>query len=250
MIVSLSEYKAYLKITSTELDTLLSRFLRAAQSEVEDYCNNLFESIDYEESFYPDNETRVFLKHNPISAITKLEKLVNGEYADQVITGILFDNSKVFFKDSSTFELGVLHRITYTAGYKSFTGTGTISALIASKEVTGVTTAFVAELKAGDNIICDNQVLIVDSVGSDTSLTLKANTSAAITAKNFVVNNVPNIISEVITEIATINFYNSPAGKGRLGVANENVGSQATQSFTFKELDWKARISNHVKPSL
>ena len=79
--------------------------------------------------------------------------------------------------------------------------TGTITATTASPTVTGVGTLFLSEIAPGDKIFASNGTTLIGtvlSIGSNTSLTLTANASNAITAAAFTARKVPGT-SDAVT---------------------------------------------------
>lgn len=88
--------------------------------------------------------------------------------------------------------------------------TGTITAATNSATVTGVGTKFLLEVSAGDKLYHNSTLLgTVSSVASDTSLTLAANSAAAVTAQAFlVVHSTSRFIASPILASAGITASN------------------------------------------
>lgn len=55
-------------------------------------------------------------------------------------------------------------------------------------------------------------------------------------------------IKTVVLELASLKYYDSPvSGQARLGISSENMGSQASTSNSYKELDWKSKVAKYRK---
>jgi len=248
MIVSVADFKANQGISSTASDTVFANLLMRAQNEVESYCNRQFEYNQFVRELTPQVSSRMYLDNMPIVSVSKLELMVEGVYTEQDITYLKFVHSKIWFSDGTAFNTDSLYRITYYAGFKSFTGTGTISVSLGSKAVTGVNTLFNTELAVNDVIISEGQYLIVDSITDDTHLTLRYNTIAAISSKTFTVDNIPGEVKQSIIELAAMMYLKSGMNGGRntLGISSVNEGGPLGTTTNYKEsIDWKSRLDKY-----
>lgn len=250
MIISVSEIKSYLGILSsdTTLDNLeLPALINACQSEIEIYCNRNFESANYTEIHFVENGKSIYVNNFPISSLVKIEiQNSDNTFTEIDITNISYNNSRIYYTDGSKFISDTIYKVTYTGGYKSFTGTGTLSITIGTKAITGVNTLFITELIAGDNFQCEGQNFIVDTITSNTVMTVKSNASATITTKSFVVSNIPFLIKQTLTEMAAIRFKQSgiAGGNNTLGLSSVGEGGAIGITTSFKEYDWKSKVES------
>lgn len=247
-MITLTDIKNYLNITVTTYDNILNDLIGGAVSKAEDYCDRNFQSQEYTELLDGNGLDFIFVKNYPITDITSIEYWDDetGDWTDIApeeddINDIVETANNQIILRGYLFPLEDENknlRIIYTAGYKCSTGTGTISIPVSSKNVTGVSTKFQTELEAGDTIICEGQTFKVATITSDTVATVTSNANATISGKSFTVSNVPRSLRQAIIEMTAIDFNNSTHGKARLGLASENIGSQAAQSYSFKDMNW------------
>lgn len=59
-IVSLSDVKDELGITSGDQDALLTRYIKAATTAAEQYCNRIFSAISVKDEFWPEREDHAY----------------------------------------------------------------------------------------------------------------------------------------------------------------------------------------------
>lgn len=53
-------------------------------------------------------------------------------------------------------------------------------------------------------------------------------------------------LKNTLLEMATINYFNSPlSGQARLGKSSENMGSQVSTGFSFKDLKWQDKVKKY-----
>ena len=137
-----------------------------------------------------------------------------------------------------------------------YTGTGTITATTSTTTVTGVGTSFTTQLQVGTILYNAAGAYIgrVTAIGSNTSLTLSANASVAVTAGGFKytlpINGIPanqiyttHIISDVDLDSYCITVTNAPTVTGYAGGttvrATRNIQFDAVQPMlqlqTFSE---------------
>lgn len=262
-MITLFDIKSYLKIDSSDYDTILGSCINSTQSRIENYCNRSFAYKTYTEYQDGNGLNTLYVNGYPVKSVSTLQYYDTTDYTykdiidgtgDTILNSLAIKNDKLILRRSYLFPLNELEpdniKIVYTAGYKCLTGTGTISITIGTKTVTGVNTLFTTELEAGDKIQCEGQTLEVAAITNNTSLTVLDNANTSITSKNYRIKTVPSDLEQVALEMTALSFYDSPQGKGRLGIAAENVGSQASQSFTFKEVDWKIILDKYSSPNI
>lgn len=245
MIVSVAEIKSYLNIVDTTIDNELLTLINACQFQVENYCNRSLESNSISEIQLSSGNKSIYLNNSPITAISKIEiQQSDNTWLEIDKTYISYINSRIFYTDGNTFLDDTIYKITYTGGYKSQTGTGTLSIAISTKAVTGVGTLFLAELVAGDKFICEGQSFIVDTITSNTVMTVISNASAAISGKSFVISNVPFDLKQTIIEMVAIAFKQSgiAGGSNTLGMSSVGEGGAIGITTSFKDYDWKLKV--------
>lgn len=71
-VITTAQFKTYAGITVTTWDTLLGVLIPACQAEVESYCNRLFDTATYTETFDGDNSGQLQLSNYPITSITSV----------------------------------------------------------------------------------------------------------------------------------------------------------------------------------
>lgn len=74
-VITTAQYKTYAGITVTTWDTLLGVLIPACQSDVESYCNRLFDTATYTETLDGDNTGQLQLSNYPITSITSVSYL-------------------------------------------------------------------------------------------------------------------------------------------------------------------------------
>ena len=258
-MITLNDIKSYLKIDTASVthDAFLLSLIGNAKGKIESYCNRSFEYETKTEYYDGDGWDTLYVKGYPINSISELKYYdsTSGDYTDLISeAGDTIANSVVFSGNEIELRKSYLFfestepkniKIIYTSGYKAETGTGNMSITAGTKAVTGSGTAFLTELTAGDTIQCDGQTFKVDTITSNTVMTVTKNAVVSITAKGFSIKNTPADLQQVMLEMVTMMFQDSAQGKGRLGIASENVGSQAAQSYSFKEMDWNVILDKY-----
>jgi len=264
-MITLFDIKSYLKIdqNGTEYNSILESCINSARSRIENYCNRNFQYKIYTEYQDGNGLNTLYVNGYPVKSVTTLQYYDTTDYTykdiidgsgDTISNALAIKNDKLVLRRSYSFPLNELEpdniKIVYTAGYKCLTGTGIISITIATKTVTGVNTLFTTELEVGDKIQCEGQLLEVATITNNTSLTVLDNASSSISGKNYRIKTLPSDLEQVALEMTALSFYDSPQGKGRLGISSENVGAQATQSFTFKEVEWNKILDKYLNMNI
>jgi hypothetical protein len=120
--------------------------------------------------------------------------------------------------------------------WKAVTRTGTISSVTSSKTVTGVGTRFLSELSIGDRVLMVNgttSIGIVQSIASDTSLTLVANASSTNTTISFSARRIPTLDDAVsVVGAFTVTIPAAYAAEANSLVVG-NTANKTVQTITF-----------------
>lgn len=124
-IVSLSDLKSYLQITSSDKDTLLGDLMNSASHLANRLTGRFFRDKDYTEYYDGDGTRELILKNAPINSITSIHDDVNRDFnSDSQIdvsadvlqeteSGIvrLWNNESAFVKGTANI------KVVYNAGY-------------------------------------------------------------------------------------------------------------------------------------
>lgn len=124
-IITLSEFKVYIGITTSTQDVALQTVVDATNSYIETYCNRKFDEEEYEEIYDGPGTNALCLKHLPVTEIDSIivydtevtertEVDGDGYYYKDLSTGIIFNNN---LWDRGR---GII-TVTYTAGYTNYT---------------------------------------------------------------------------------------------------------------------------------
>lgn len=71
-IVSLADVKAYLRITTTDNDSLLETLIDTASTRIESYCDRKIIEQTFRESYNANGQRTLRLRNYPVSSITRL----------------------------------------------------------------------------------------------------------------------------------------------------------------------------------
>lgn len=128
-LVTVSDYKTFLKISTTTEDTLITSFQSEIDGWVKSYLNRDIESATYTEYYDGDGSDLLTTNQFPITAITSIsyydgldsdnaqiwtDYAINTDYERLVIYG---DGEKIFM-DGGTFYRGTQNiKVVYTAGF-------------------------------------------------------------------------------------------------------------------------------------
>ncbi|SEJ55960.1 head-tail connector protein [Frateuria terrea] len=119
-LCTLANVKAFLGITSSATDGVLSSLITAISAAIESYCNRTFASAAYTESRNGTGGNRLFLAHGLVTAVASVT--VDGQAIPAAVgtgTGYLFDETTVYLR-GYCFHRGVQNvTVSYTAGYAS-----------------------------------------------------------------------------------------------------------------------------------
>lgn len=258
-MITVADIKQYLNITDNSQDAFLQSLINSTVSEIENYCDRNFAYAIYSENYDGNDSSTLELKSYPPLSVTEIwyydeetenyEDIIDGD-GDTIANSTELVDDRLILRKDYTFTSSYNSKnivIEYLAGYKCETGTGMVSITAGTKTLTGVGTYFESELAEGDTIQCEGQDFIVSSIASDTSLTITKNASISISSKSFNIRNAPNDLKQVCIEKTALKYFDSPQSKGRLGIASENIGAQASQSYTFKDVDHTAVLNKYKR---
>jgi len=257
-VIILNDIKEYLTITESGQDSKLAGFLNNSISEIERYCNRKFKYNTYTEYYDGDGLELLYTRTYPLKSITSIKyydtetevfiDLIDGT-GDTIANSVEITNDYILLRKGYVFPAGTRNiQIVCVAGYKCLTGTGTISITIGTKAVTGVSTLFTTEATAGDIIQCQGEEMEINVITNNTGLTVIDNANVSISGKNYVIKTTPDDLKQVLIEKVALKYFDSV--KGRLGISSENIGSQASQSYTFKDVDHKEILNKYKMYSL
>jgi len=126
MINTLEDYKKYLGITQTSLDTWIGSQITEIEDEVKNYLNRDIESADVTDVLHGDNSSEIILTQFPITAIKNIYYFDDPDWVEY-IEGTDYDR---YFVDYSKlilvngyFPYGVGNiKVVYAAGYTTVPG--------------------------------------------------------------------------------------------------------------------------------
>ena len=114
-LTTLADVKEYLDIEADDnaYDSLIQRLITASSSQVETYCNRVFETQDYSESYDGNASDILFMNNTPIVSVTSLS--IEGEGLDPDEFKVYDDYVRLV---SGLFTPGQLNvSVQYSAGY-------------------------------------------------------------------------------------------------------------------------------------
>ncbi len=117
-LVTLSQVKAELGITSSSEDTLIGGYIKAGSEYIQSFCNQSFVAETVVDTFYIDGIQIVLpLSHIPVATLTSVVEgdttLSSGDYVLDFSPGLL---TRMSSDCSSRFAMGKTV-VTYTSGY-------------------------------------------------------------------------------------------------------------------------------------
>lgn len=154
-IVTLSDYKSYLNIGDTGLDTFLTSLQTDVEKKVKEYLNDNLESATYTGELFDGDSTRIIVpKYSPITSVTSISAYDGRSGGSDVWTALVQDTDydrllvydSYIYLDGYTFTEGTAnYKMTYVAGYSSTTMPGAI--VEACKELLAL---YLAKSKKGE----------------------------------------------------------------------------------------------------
>lgn len=123
-LCALADVKAFLGITTTANDAVLSALITNVSAAIESYCNRTFASTSYTETRNGQGGCRLFLANGPVTAVASVS--VDGvaipPAPDALSSGYLVDANTVYLR-GYCFTRGVQNvMVTYTAGFAAVPG--------------------------------------------------------------------------------------------------------------------------------
>lgn len=178
---------------------------------------------------------------------------------DKIYTGLI--NSDGLHHTTLTAQENTLGAIVWAySDFHNDTGTITLTGAFPDDKVFAPEVAFIDAnfhpktlkfVRTSDDVLT---FTIYDSTGTmaiDTAITdLPFEIRVYASASADTTSTAPNDLKQICTEMAVIMYQDSAQGKGRLGIASENIGAQASQSYTFKEMDWNKILEKYKRPVL
>jgi len=114
-LTTLANVKEYLDIEADDnaYDSLIQRLITASSSQVETYCNRVFETQDYSESYDGNASDILFMNNTPIVSVTSLS--IEGEGLDPDEFKVYDDYVRLVSRLFTPGQLNV--SVQYSAGY-------------------------------------------------------------------------------------------------------------------------------------
>jgi len=141
---TLDAVKEYLRISSSNDDTLLNNLIARAEDEADMYCHRVFAAATYTEYYDGNGLSKMNLKHYPVNSITSIHDDLDREYgADDLIDSddyVFEADSGIVKLDGLTFTGGIQNiKVIYNAGYATLPDdvTDAIVKLVAAKYLLG-----------------------------------------------------------------------------------------------------------------
>jgi len=243
-MISLAELKTYLDITDTVNDIFLNNCINSALGTFESECNRKLIRQTITENIYDYQITDLLFLQSPIVSISSLKyfdgesyiDLIDGS-GDTIANTIEINSGYAVIRKGYSF-YGKDLQVSYTAGYKFQTGTGTITGTAGSSSVVGTSTLFSSEIiEDVDYISCEGERIKVDSISSNTALTLVSPFVSGHAGKTFTVSNVPEDLRQGMLKLSAMLFYESAQGQSLLIKSSEGVNSGSSMNMNYKELD-------------
>ncbi len=131
-LVTLANYKAYLKIADASQDTNLTVIQTAVEKRVKNFLNRDLESATYTDEYYTGKgSNKLVLRQYPITSVASIKRYDGISSGSEIWTTlvaytnydrlVLDAEACYIYLDNGQFECGVdnNYKITYTAGYSS-----------------------------------------------------------------------------------------------------------------------------------
>lgn len=250
-MISLAEFKNYLGLTTSDKDNILNTFINSAIDKINSECNRTFEKKDHTEYIScSQSYDTLFLKNSPVNSVTSIQYYNGEEYTDlidgsgdSIALNVENRTDYIVLRGYSAFMKDL--KIVYNAGYKFITGTGTARGDEGSTTITGTGTLFSSEAAVNDYISINGYRYKITAIASNTSLTVSSAVPVDIGLNSYTISNVPDDVRNMLFKLASMMYLESGQGKDLLYKSSEGVGSGASESVSYKELDIKDFISNY-----
>lgn len=119
MLCALADVKAFLGISTSASDAVLTTLITNVSATIESYCNRTFASTAYVERRNGQGGYRLFLANGPVIAVSSVtvDGIVIAVAPDALTSGYLVDANTVYLRGYA-FSRGVQNvSVNYTAGY-------------------------------------------------------------------------------------------------------------------------------------
>lgn len=120
-LTTLENLKEYLRIETTDDDTLLQKIITRTSDWIQKYCARNFIAQDYTEQYNGDGTNTLLVKQYPVNSIASAYDDTSREFgADTAITvsELVIDDGGIIIFDTNRFSAGYKNvKITYNAGY-------------------------------------------------------------------------------------------------------------------------------------
>lgn len=229
-MITLSEIKTYLNIQDNSKNEFLINLINQSLQEFEALTNREYSYNVAKIEYIDCNEfsERVYLKLNPVKEITTLQyyDYSNDTYTDLIDgTGDTISNSVLLRHDAIILKKGYSAygkdlKIIFSGGYKFTKSAGTITKLNGNTSLTGSGTLFLTEAAAGDLIILDSEILQVNTVTTNTALTVTTKTQINHANCIPIFTDFPNDIRQAVKDICKMKYENSNT---TYAMVNENM---------------------------
>jgi uncharacterized phiE125 gp8 family phage protein len=118
-LTTLSAVKAWLKLTATTDDALLSGLVSSVSAWIQDYLNRTIASTSYSETYHGTGSDRIMLANYPVTAVASVT--VNGQTVQPStgygVVGYAFDAGSIAYIGGCFPEGFANVSVSYTAGY-------------------------------------------------------------------------------------------------------------------------------------
>lgn len=119
-LCTLADVKAYIGVSSSSTDAVLTTLVTNASAMVEAFCNRTFAQASYTETRNGNDKAQMCLANTPVTAVASLS--VDGAAVSPAVgatgSGFVFDDMSIYLRNTGAFTKGVQNvAISYTAGF-------------------------------------------------------------------------------------------------------------------------------------
>lgn len=196
-------------------DIFIKSSIEIAKSVLVNLCERSFDYKTYTEFIRKNLFSReLYLKVYPILEITELKYYSSDGYEDLISSpDTIGDSTEItdrylLLRKNYSAKNKQL-KITYKAGYKFVTLSGTVQIAAGTNEVGGTGTLFTTELAIGDRVILNGESLEVLTIDDVDVLTFTSNASQDYTGITAILNTYPEDLRQACLQIAAEHFLQS-----------------------------------------
>lgn len=261
MLNTLAEIKAYLNITDTNSDSILTTIKASAESKLDTLTNRKLSYQSHTEYFTGNGTKEKLLDEFPVESVTSIHYYDTSTeaYVDIFTDGgsiaanvEIQSGGKIILRGDFEFALDAEYKIVYVAGYKATKTYKTITAIaqdnvdatltkitIGAHSYTAGTVFYIEGVTGFLNN--PNGAFVINSVSSTivyivhTLGTGSYTSGATAEFDSALANTTPDDLKQVLYEITADLFYRSPTGKGWFGLNSKNVGGD---TFNLQDIDF------------